>query len=458
MPHRNLMVLLAAAVLSILCHHRVESNRYGRILSDALRQIERRYVQPVEPKDLFDGAMEGMLGVLNDPYSRFVTSAELNEFNESLNQEFGGVGMEVSQDAKTKQLRVVSPLFGTPAYQAGIRAGDRILRIEGQATDQLALIDAVRLMRGQPGTTVTLEVLHVGAAEPVELLLRRRQIPIDTILGDTRNQDGTWNFTLEDHPEIGYVRINAFSHETASHLRKVLQALLDGGMEKLILDLRNDPGGLLDAAVALSDMFIREGLIVSVRRRDRSEDFIAAGAGVLRDFPLVILVNQHSASASEIFAACLKDHGRAKIAGQRTYGKGTVQQVVDLEGGLGAIKLTTADYWRPNGRNINRSPDSTDEEDWGVCPSPGLEVVLDDEEFAKFRIWRLRRDVPQGSEPEEVEGDEDGNDEDGNDEDGNDEDGNDEDGGEEDNSQAEPDANFVDRQLARAVEYLTGNL
>lgn len=428
MPHRNLIVLLAAAVLSILCHQRVETSRYGRVLVEAMRQIEQRFIEPVAPRDLFDGAMEGMVETLNDPYSQFVTASDLAEFNESLNQEFGGVGMEVSQDAKTKQLRVVAPLFGTPAYQAGIRAGDRILRIDGQTTEKLTLPDAVKLMRGEPGTTVTLEILHPGDDKPVEMALRRQQIPIDTILGDTRNQDGTWNFTLEDHPEIGYVRVNAFSGETVSDLRKVLNKLLDDGMEKLILDLRNDPGGLLDAAVELSDMFLREGVIVSVRRRDQSEEFLASAADTLRDFPLVILVNQHSASASEIVAACLKDHGRAKIAGQRTYGKGTVQQVLDLDGGLGALKLTTAGYWRPNGRNINRGPNLTDEEDWGVCPNPELEVILDDEEFTKLRIWRLRRDIPEGNDVVIEEEEDDGN---------------------------MPDADFVDRQLARAVEYLT---
>ncbi len=429
MPHRNLMVLLAAAVLSILCHPHVETSRYGRILVDAMRQIEQRFIEPVASHDLFDGAMDGMVAALNDPYSQFVTARDLAEFNESLNQEFGGVGMEVSQEAKTKQLRVVAPLFNTPAYQAGIRPGDRILRINGQATEELALSDAVKLMRGEPGTTVTLEILHADDAKPVEMTLRRQQIPIDTILGDTRSPDGAWNFTLENYPKIGYVRVNAFSRETVSDLGKVLQKLLDEGMEKLVLDLRNDPGGLLDAAVDLSDMFLRKGTIVSVRRRNQSEEFVASAGDTLRDFPLVILVNQHSASASEIVAACLKDHGRAKIAGQRTYGKGTVQQVLDLEGGLGALKLTTADYWRPNGRNINRRPDSTDEEDWGVRPTPELEVVLDDEEFIKLRIWRLRRDIPQGNDV--VIGDEE--------------------------DDEEPGAEFVDRQLVRAVDYLTSS-
>jgi len=421
MPHRNLIVLLVAAIAAIVCHHRVETNRYGRVLVDAMGQIERRYVEPIDAGELFEGAMEGMVRRLNDPYSQFVTASDLQQFNESLQQEFGGVGMEVSQDPKTRQLRVVAPLYGTPAYEAGIRAGDRILRIERRGTHGLSLADAVRLMRGRPGTTVTLQVLHAGQSEPVELTLRRRRIPIDTVLGDTRNPDGTWNFTIEGHPEVGYARVNAFSPETADHLRRVLEVLLDGEMQKLVLDLRDDPGGLLDAAVHLSDLFLREGLIVSVRRRDGSESYFARPRGTLPDFPMVVLVNQHSASASEIVAACLKDHGRAKIAGQRTYGKGTVQQVLDLEGGQGALKLTTASYWRPSGQNINRHVDSTKEDDWGVRPSPSLEVQLEGEEYAQLRAWRLRRGIPR--ENDAVPDNE------------------------------EP-ADFVDRQLQRAVEYL----
>ncbi len=419
------MVLLAAALAAILCHHRIETNRYGRVLVDAMQQIERRYVEPVDTGDLFEGAMEGMVEKLKDPYSSFITARDLRQFNESLNQEFGGVGMEVSQDPKTRQLRVVAPLYGTPAYNAGIRAGDRILRIDGRGTHGLSLTDAVRLMRGRPGTTVTLEILHAGQKEPVELAIRRQRIPIDTVLGDTRNPDGTWNFTLEGHPEIGYVRVNAFSRETAADLRKVVEKLLEDGMEKLILDLRDDPGGMLDAAIDLSDMFLREGVIVSVRRRDHSESYFASARGTLPDVPLVVLVNQHSASASEIVAACLQDHDRAKIVGQRTYGKGTVQQVLDLEGGQGALKITTASYWRPSGRNINRRTDSTEADDWGVLPSPGLEVKLDSEEFTRLRAWRLRRDIPRGDDASPVD---------------------------------EDDADFVDRQLQRAVEYLRNSL
>ncbi len=421
MPHRNLMVLLAAAVVAIVCRHRVESSRYGRVLADAIRQIESRFVEPVEPKELFEGAMEGMIGRLNDPYSQFISARDLREFNETLNQEFGGLGMEVSQDPKTGQLRVVAPMHGTPAFKAGIRAGDHIVRIDGRSTQNLSLTDAVGLMRGAPGTTVTLEVVREGETQPIALSMRRQRIPIDTVLGDTRNPDGTWNFTLEDHPGIGYVRVNAFSRETAADLRRVLNRLLEEGMEKLILDLRDDPGGLLEAAIELADLFLREGVIVSVRRREYSESFSATAAGTLPDFPIVVLVNQHSASASEIVAACLKDHGRAAIAGQRTYGKGTVQQVIDLEGGRSALKLTTAGYWRPSGRNINRRLDSTDDDDWGVRPNPELNVPLDADEYAQLRAWRMRRGIPRGNDDVAAEDDE---------------------------------APFIDRQLQRAVEYL----
>ena len=399
MPRRNLIILLLAVFVAVLCHGRVATNRHGRILLDALAEIEQRYVRPVSPDRLYEGAMRGMVDQLDDPYSRFISADELVRFNETLNMEFGGVGMEVSQDPQTRQLRVVAPIYGTPAYQAGIRSGDVILRIDGRATQGLSLSDAVGLMRGPPGSSVSLRIRRPKADEPIEVSLQRERIKVDTVLGDTRRPDGSWVFSLTDDPQIGYVRISDFSQRTADDLRQVIEQLLAQGMRGLILDLRNDPGGLLDAAVDVSDMFINSGTIVSVERRKETRTFTASPSDTLPDFPMVVLVNRDS--ASEIVAACLKDHGRAKVAGERSYGKGTVQQVLSLEGELGALKLTTARYVRPNGRNIDRHVDSTDDDDWGVRPSPGMDLPLDDEEFAKYRVWRLRSDIPEADQPED---------------------------------------------------------
>jgi len=422
MPRRNLLILLVAATVAIVCHRRLETNRYGRIVVGAMDQITERYVQDVPPEQLYQGALRGMVDRLDDPYSRFISPEELREFNESLNQEFGGVGMEVSQDPETRRLKVVAPLYETPAYRAGIRAGDEILRIGGRGTQGLSLRDAVNLMRGPPGTTITLQVRHVGNDEAVELALERERIGVDTVLGDTRAPDGTWRFTLPEESQIGYVRVNAFSQKTGGDLRVVVERLRKAGMRGLILDLRDDPGGLLEAAIDICDMFLDDGVIVSVRRRTESHTFEAQPADTLPDFPLAVLVNGQSASASEIVAACLKDHDRAVIVGSRTYGKGTVQQVIDLEANLGALKLTTAQYIRPNGRNIDRKVGLGDDDDWGVRPSPGMEVELDNQEYTDYRVWRLRRDIPDTGENHPPEDDD--------------------------------LADFVDRQRQRAVKWL----
>ncbi len=296
-------------------------------------------------------------------------------------------------DPATKQLTVASPLFGAPAFEAGVRPRDKILRIDGRSTQGLSLEDASDLIRGKPGTTVVLTVLHEGESEPVEIRVVRADIRVSTVLGDTRNADGSWNYFLAGHDRIGYVRIHSFAEQTAEELQRVVQALLVENMRGLVLDLRDDPGGVLQAAVNVCDLFIRSGVIVSTRFRDGTvrQSFAATEEGTLPDFPLAVIVNNYSASASEIVAACLQDHGRAVIVGERTFGKGTVQEIVDLPGNEGAIKVTTASYWRPSGRNINRGKNAGEQDEWGVTPNPGYEVKLEGEALARLVRWRHER-------------------------------------------------------------------
>jgi len=430
MPRRNLWALILIGLISLLCYQKVQTNVHGRLLVDAMEQIENRYVEPVPPRELFEGAMEGMVDRLDDPYSAYISPRMVQEFNETIDQEFEGVGMEVSLDPKTRQLTVTSPLYDSPAYRAGIRPGDKILRIEDQSTQGMSLSDAVHRMRGPPGTSVSLTIQHIGAEEPVEIEITRANIPVQTVVGDRRNPDGSWHYFLEDHPTIGYLRINAFSGNTSVEVRETLDALLAEGMEALVLDLRNDPGGLLGAAVDICDMFIESGAIVTIRRRNRSDTMVAQPEGTYGDFPMAVLVNGRSASASEIVAACLQDHHRALIVGQRTWGKGSVQEVIQLEDGHGALKLTTASYWRPSGENIHRKRDDDEDDQWGVRPDDGYEVIVENDEAVELRTWRLRRDIPREETPEALESEMSGN-------------------------SREP---FVDRQLAKAVEYVRQRL
>jgi len=402
MPRRNLLLLVGVSLVSLICYQKVQSNRYGRILVDAMTQIERRSLEPVGQEDLFEGAMEGMVGRL-DEYSAFISPKKLSAFWETVDQEFGGIGIEILFDPKTKQLMVVRPLVGTPAYEAGIRAGDKILRIDGQSTQGLSGDDAIARMRGEPGQPVTLSILHEGEQEPVELKLVRAIIRVDTVLGNTRKPDGSWNYFLEGHKGVGYLRINAFAESTAKELRRALEQM-QPEMRGLILDLRDDPGGWLTTAVEVCNLFVDSGVIVTTRYRDGSikSTYTATAEGTFRDFPMAMLVNHYSASASEIVAACLQDHQRAVVVGQRTYGKGTVQEVLQLEGGEGALKLTTASYWRPSGKNIHRVKGATEADDWGVMPDKGYEVVVEGEDFTKLHLWRFRRDgykLPGGESP-----------------------------------------------------------
>ena len=407
MPHRNLVIILAMMVLSLVSAMKV--SRQGRYLIFAMSQIETHGLEVVGENELFQGALEGMAGRL-DEYSTYITPEAMKEFQEIIDREFGGVGIEIRLDRQTKELTVASPLVGTPAYEAGIVAGDRILRIDGESTQGLSLSDASERMRGEPGEPVTLSVLHHGASEPVDVEIVRAVIRIDTVLGDTRNVDGSWDFFLEGEDGIGYLRINSFGEQTDREMRRAVDWLIDRGMKGLIIDVRNDPGGLLIAAIGVCDMFVDSGVIVTTRRRDGTirQTYSATGQGTYSGFPVAVLVNQYSASASEIVAACLQDRAGACVVGERTFGKGTVQELIDLRGDRGMLKLTTSSYWRPSGKNIHRGRDAEEDDDWGVIPNQGYEVKLSEEEFAEQLRVRFLRDIGRLSDERDTPRGEDG--------------------------------------------------
>ena len=399
MPRRNLLFLVAVCIVALICHQKTETNPYGRLLSESLDIIQHISLEKVQGQDLFEGAMEGMIERLNssglDENSSYIPPKTLPGFKELIDQQFGGVGIELATDSKTRQITVVSPLPGSPAYTAGVLAGDTILRIDDRSTQGMSLSDAASLLKGKPGEAVTITVLHQGRAKPVDIKIVRAVIQGETVLGDTRNADGSWNFFLPAYDRIGYLRITCFGEDTAAEARRAVEWLADHGAQGLILDLRDNPGGPLPAAIGVCDLFIPSGLIVSTRGRDggKLDTWEATGKGPCTKLPLVVLVNQQSASASEIVAACLQDHPRAAIVGQRTYGKGTVQKIIELDDRWGALKLTTASYWRPSNRNIHRRRDAEENEDWGVRPDPGCEVRVEGDDLTRLRLWRMRRDV-----------------------------------------------------------------
>ena len=393
MPRRNSVLLLFFLVTCLACAAKVSP--YGRVMVFALGEIEHRALEEVDPSELFQGALAGMTDRL-DQYSTYMPPALADEFEEAIDQQFGGVGIEILLDPDTDQLTVASPLVGTPAYEAGIRAGDKILRIDGKSTQGLSLEDAVQRMRGRPGDPVMLTILHTDKQEPEDLQILRAVIHVDSVLGDTRAADGSWNYFLDGYDRIGYLRITSFGDETDEEVHEALDWLVEHDMQGLILDLRNNPGGLLDTAVKICNLLIDSGTIVSIRYRDPKQiqhTFSATAQGTYKGFPVAVLVNRYSASASEIVAACLQDHRRAVVVGERSYGKGTVQELINLQPGQGTLKLTTSSYWRPSNKNIHRSADATEEDDWGVSPDEGYERKLDQTEMAKLAVWRRNRDL-----------------------------------------------------------------
>lgn len=413
MPRRNLRVLLLALLLCLIAAPRV--SRSTRVLWFAMRRIQARYLTPVEESELFQGAMAGMTSMLDD-YSTYIPPAVREEFNEQIDREFAGIGIEIRVDPETRYLTVASPLIGTPAAQAGLLAGDRILRIDGESTQGLSIQDASELLRGMPGEAVTLTISRKGKQTTRTVDIIRDVIHINTVLGDTRNPDGSWNYFLKEHPKIAYLRIESFGDRTGEQVREVIADLKERGLKGLILDLRGNPGGLLPAAIDVCDLFIDPtappstgpdgrsipaGLILTTRDRRGNilREFYAHDSGTVNGFPIAVLIDRESASAAEIVAACLQDHGKAMVIGERSFGKGTVQEILNLHPDQGLLKLTMASYWRPSGRDINRNEG---DEQWGVSPDEGFEVPLDDEERTRLRVARRMRDVAESYTEEEL--------------------------------------------------------
>ncbi|MBN1958212.1 MAG: S41 family peptidase [Desulfuromonadales bacterium] len=311
------------------------------IFTDVLSLIRNSYVEDVQTQDLIYGAINGMLQTL-DPHSSFLTPEMYEDMQADTHGEFGGLGIEIT--IKDHSLIVVSPIEDTPAYRAGIKAGDRIVKINDQLTQDIEIMQAVRLMRGPQGDPVTLTIERAGEKNLLVFTIVRAIIQIESVKSRL----------LEGH--YGYVRLSQFQDRSAQDLKNHLQRLGSGERDSfsgLILDLRNNPGGLLDQAVAVADLFLEEGLIVYTEGRDEEAQlkFAAKKAETEPGYPLIVLINGGSASAAEIVAGALQDHGRAIVLGEQSFGKGSVQTIIPL-GDDSGLRLTTARYFTPSGRSI----------------------------------------------------------------------------------------------------------
>lgn len=362
-----------------------------RLLIDTIDQVDRNYVDKVGRRELIEAAIHGVMKKL-DPYSDYIAPTEMDRFRTYVDSKFGGIGVQINSDGQN--LVVVAPLIGTPAYDAGVFSGDVILAVDDRQAENMSLDDAVMMMKGEIGTPVKLTLLRPGKPEPFTLEIFREIIHLETVFGFDRFPDDSWNYWLDEKNGIAYIQISSFGNGTAKELKRVLETLgrSDTELKALILDLRFNPGGILPVAVEICDMFVREGRIVSIKGRNTEEQvWDASPEKTLCGVPMAVLINHYSASASEILAACLQDHGRAVLVGERSWGKGSVQNVMEMENGASALKLTTAGYYRPNGKNIHRGKDATDSDEWGVSPEEKNIVPLTVEQLNSLALDQRRR-------------------------------------------------------------------
>jgi carboxyl-terminal processing protease len=349
-------VLCAALIVNVPSAYaqdgQSDTQRYFNLFQSAFNFILQSYVDEVDPQTLYEGAMQGLFDSLGDPYSSFLTEAMVNDLNDTTMGQFGGIGLYINKplpDPKSPDKRsyveIVSPIEDTPGWRAGIQPGDQITHINGEPTEPLVMDEVLKRLRGEPGSTVTITILR-GASVVFDEKIVRAMIEVPTVKR-AMLPDGS-----------GYLRIIEFTPQTVARVRESLDWFKANKYQGLVIDLRNNPGGLLQSVIQVADLFLSEGIIVSTKSRTRSENAVyrarsdAADAIVPKDLPLIVLINRGSASASEILAGALKDNKRAYLIGENSYGKGSVQQVLSL--GDTGFKLTMSRYYTPSDANIDK--------------------------------------------------------------------------------------------------------
>jgi C-terminal peptidase prc len=409
-----------------------------KVLMDARKHLGKR-------EDLDEGkditySLNAMLGKL-DRHTDYIDPETLKRIGHEIKGHFTGIGVQIRKNNTHDALQVVTPIKDSPAYKAGLYAGDLITGIvrevdsdgtklakpEVLSTKGMTTEDAVKKILGKEGTKVKLIVTREGSEKPLEFELLRGRVEVETVLGHKRKDNDSWDYVIDPENKICYVRLTQFSRNSYRDLAKMMQELhAKGSIKGFILDLRFNPGGLLDSAVKISDLFIDDGMIVTIRPRSGPEtSYIGKSDGSYLTFPMVCLVNGYSASGSEIVAASLQDHGRAIIMGSRSYGKGSVQTIHPFDTG-GQLKLTTASFWRPNGKNLNKSStQGRDEDEWGVTPDKGFATDLPTKELNDLQDHQRDREIIHRPDKRDTGGMKNG---------------------------------FRDRQLDQALEYLRGQI
>jgi carboxyl-terminal processing protease len=401
MPKRNLAWILVITMITVIMWQmpqiiagRDAVYRAFGPLVDARSQIRKRYVDDINDNQLtgaaVDAGIKAMVEQLDDVHAVYMNETDYARFKNRTDGVFGGIGVDVWP--AESGLEVLSRAPNSPASAAGILPGDIITHIDGRPTNKVPLVDAVNnLLNGPPETRVTLTLTRPSdgpQSPPRQVIVERAVIHVDPIRGWSRGPTGGWRFMLDPERGIGYIRLTKFTPDADGRLDAEVERLLRSNLRGLILDLRDNTGGLLDSAREVADRFLDNGLIVrTAGRRTDEKAWYAMRDGTYPDIPLVVLVNGFTASAAEIVAGALRDHHRAMIIGERTYGKGSVQEVVELDRHSGAIKLTTAYYYLPSGQCIHRTPRAVEEGQWGVVPN--IPVNLSEKQRAKWQTaWR----------------------------------------------------------------------
>ena len=422
MPKRNLFIVLVMLAGSVVAWLARDHAGHGRRFAEALAGIERGHLEPVDPRGLFDTAMAAVFATL-DEHSAWLGTDGREPRGAVAEREFGGVGIELAAADPLRGIAVVGPVLASPAWHAGIAAGDRILAIDGIPAGQFTLEEACRRLRGVPGTTVSLTVASAAggtdaaAATTREVPLRRERVEMETVLGDRRRPDGSWEWMVEGEPGVALLRITSFGDRTAEAVRSAVDAIAvrmaadasaagdaAAAAGLLIVDLRGNAGGQAAAAVEVCDLFLDDGVIVSTRRRSPAGGNAAVSAtsdtrratrgAAVPDVPMAVLVDGLTAHVAEVVAACLQDHRRAVVVGSRTFGHGTVQSIVPLADGSGSFRLTTAEYLRPGGGAIHRwDTPGGDDSAWGVSPDAGAAITPTGRQLEAWRDWRRQRDL-----------------------------------------------------------------
>ena len=381
-------------------HEYYEYYDYFEELARVVVEIEANYVEEVDQKRLFEGSIKGMLREL-DPYSAYIPKEMYSIFRQDTQGFFGGLGIHIG--IRDEQLTVIAPLEGTPAARAGILPGDKIVRIEGESTEGMTLLEAVNVLRGEPGSQVTISIRHVGSEEEIDVTITREIIEIHSVRGYRRLANGEgWDYWVNPEEKIGYIRLSAFQENTVAELDGAMSTLVAEGVRGLVLDLRSNAGGLLGSAVAVADRFVPEGVVVSIRGRveGTKEERAHADDDYPAEMLLAVLVNRYSASGSEIVAGALQDYSRATLIGEETFGKGSVQKVIPLRDNASAIKLTTAKYYTPSGRSFHRDPRT---KKGGLVPD--ITVVFTTEQLVQLhRRWQMlavEAEEPESTDEEE---------------------------------------------------------